>query len=428
VLSRNSAGYGAGAYGCAIEACGVSNNTASYHGGGAAYTAARDSAIGGNTATNDGGGLYGSVVSGCTISDNRALRDGGGARGCHLTNSVIRDNTATRDGGGAWGGTYAPSALAACTLAGNSVYGAGGGACGAALSSCLVTGNWAQIAGGGVHGGMANNSTVCGNWTYGDGGGLSGSTGNNSVVYYNAATGAGPNVWNTLCRRCCTVPDPAPAGAGNFTNAPGFVNYAAGNCLLTSTSPCVNVGDNAYATEPTDRDGNARIRASVVDVGAFESPYAVVVASAGPHGSISPSGRVVAVEFSSPSFVIAPDPGWVAIREVKVDGSSVGATNRYTFAAIATNHTIEALFMAYPGTNGYPITGLSPAPTQSVSLSWVATNGWRYTLQTTPRMVPAAWASVPPFTNMAGAGTLTITFPSGGATQAFYRLTAAESP
>jgi hypothetical protein len=59
-------------------------------------------------------------------------------------------------------------------------------------------------------------------------------------------------------------------GFGNFTSDPLLVNPSAGDFHLQSNSPCINAGDNVYASSPTDLDGNPRIVAATVDVGAYE--------------------------------------------------------------------------------------------------------------------------------------------------------------
>ena len=70
---------------------------------------------------------------------------------------------------------------------------------------------------------------------------------------------------------------------------------------------------------------------------------AIITATAGSNGSISPSG-VLGVRFGdSQTFYIYPDPNY-HIADVKVDGISVGAVSSYTFTNVSSNHTIEASF------------------------------------------------------------------------------------
>jgi hypothetical protein len=63
---------------------------------------------------------------------------------------------------------------------------------------------------------------------------------------------------------------PLPPGGGNFTNDPAFVNLPDGDLHLQSTSPCINSGNNDFISLATDLDGNPRIVAGAVDVGAYE--------------------------------------------------------------------------------------------------------------------------------------------------------------
>lgn len=54
------------------------------------------------------------------------------------------------------------------------------------------------------------------------------------------------------------------------TSEPVFVDLSGGNLRLQSYSPCINAGNNSYATNATDLDGNSRIVSVTVDIGAFE--------------------------------------------------------------------------------------------------------------------------------------------------------------
>jgi hypothetical protein len=97
------------------------------------------------------------------------------------------------------------------------------------------------------------------------GGGVHFSTANNCVIYYNTAS-HGPNSWSSTLNYCCT-PDP---GTGNITNEPGFLDPSGGNFHLQSNSPCINSGRNTYISSGTDLDGNPRVVAGTVDIGAYE--------------------------------------------------------------------------------------------------------------------------------------------------------------
>ena len=68
-----------------------------------------------------------------------------------------------------------------------------------------------------------------------------------------------------------------------------------------------------------------------------------ITASAGPNGSISPSGDVVVDYGSDQTFKITPDAGY-QVADVLVDKVSVGAVTSYTFTNVTENHTISASF------------------------------------------------------------------------------------
>lgn len=85
-----------------------------------------------------------------------------------------------------------------------------------------------------------------------------------------------------------------------------------------------------------------------------ERPVYTVKATAGSHGSITPSGNVDVLHGGSQTFTIAANSGY-AISNVKIDGASIGAVKSYTFENVTENHTIEVTFMK---ANGNPQTGV----------------------------------------------------------------------
>jgi hypothetical protein len=72
-----------------------------------------------------------------------------------------------------------------------------------------------------------------------------------------------------------------------------------------------------------------------------------ITSSAGPGGSISPSGTVSVSYGGSRSYTITPASGY-AVAGVTVNGVSVGAVTSYTFTNVTANQTIAASFTPLP--------------------------------------------------------------------------------
>jgi len=74
----------------------------------------------------------------------------------------------------------------------------------------------------------------------------------------------------------------------------------------------------------------------------FTNQY-TITASAGTHGTISPSGAVQVTCSTNQAFAITPDPNH-HVLDVLVDGLSVGSVTSYTFTNVSAAHTIVASF------------------------------------------------------------------------------------
>jgi hypothetical protein len=245
IISNNAANdFGGGIYGGVAANCTLIQNTAT-NGGGAAWGTLNNCLLVSNLAANLGGGSYSNTMNDCTISNNSALNGGGVTYGT-LNNCTITGNLATNHGGGIFTAT--------------SNY--------CIVNDSIITGNTASY-GGGVSGGILNNCSIIGNTAVNAGGGADDSQMrvNNCIVYYNNAP-AFANCYIGTFSYCCTTP--LVAGNGNISNAPAFVNLAGGDFHLQSNSACINSGNNAYATNSTDFDGDPRIAGETVDIGAYE--------------------------------------------------------------------------------------------------------------------------------------------------------------
>ena len=107
-----------------------------------------------------------------------------------------------------------------------------------------------------------------------------------------------------------------------------------------------------------------------------------LTASAGAHGSISPSGTTAVSSGNSQGYTITPDTGY-HVSDVIVDGKSMGAVSAYTFSNITSNHSISAVFEA----ETFVITASSNAngdisPGNSITVEYGASQSFTFTADT----------------------------------------------
>ena len=265
VLLGNTGRSSGGAFSGTLKNCLLVGNS-SDGGGGATYSTLIDCTLRRNSGGNGGGGALSSILINCTVAENSASR-GGGVSGSTLTNCVLKGNRAEGTWIGYYGGGAANSILYRCTLIGNSASDQGGGAFDCTLNSCLLIGNSAAYEGAAQ--GTLNNCSVVSNSASITGGGTIYGTLNNCIMYYNSAPVGANHSGEAILNYSCTSPLPTN-GVGNITNAPRFVDAAAGDYRLRADSPCINAGRNAYAPTCQDLDGNPRITGGTSDLGAYE--------------------------------------------------------------------------------------------------------------------------------------------------------------
>jgi hypothetical protein len=165
-------------------------------------------------------------------------------------------------------------------------------------------------------------------------GGMLGGTGAGATITdyatlatWQAGTGRDPN---TIAADPLYV---APAGSA----ATADLHIQTG---IFPVSPVANAG-TGLALLTNDFDGEAR--GAAPDIGADEFVNYQMTATAGPDGSISPSGSFLTNAGTDLTFTMTPADCYV-VSDVLVDGTSVGAVTTYTFTNIQADHTISVSF------------------------------------------------------------------------------------
>lgn len=148
----------------------------------------------------------------------------------------------------------------------------------------------------------------------------------------------------------------ASAGAGGSIDPSGAVQVTAGASQPFTITP--NTGYHILDVKVDGISQGAQSSYTFVNVRAdhtieasFERNRYTIQASAGPNGTISPSGAVTAYYGDNVTFTQTPNTGY-HIDHVYVDGGDVGPVATYTFYNVAADHTISVTFAI----NTYTIT------------------------------------------------------------------------
>lgn len=145
----------------------------------------------------------------------------------------------------------------------------------------------------------------------------------------------------------------ASAGPGGSISPEGAIPVSCGSSrtFLIAPSYCYRIVDvvvDGVSLGPLNyyQFTNVQANHSITASFAASGPY-TITASAGPHGTISPSGDVVVSCGASQTFTIVPE-ACAQIVDVVVDGVSQGVRASYTFTSVKADHSIVASFVAMP--------------------------------------------------------------------------------
>ena len=393
-------------------------------------------AISNSSAPDSGGGLYAydgeTTLVNCALTNNRALLDWDGYGGAvyvelgslSLDNCAISGNYAERDGGGVFS-FLSETTFVNCNVTNNSAGDFGGGAGvstyddydgGATFVNCLIAGNSAGISGGALelYGGNATlyNCAIADNTAEYGGGVLldanvvldayntiiaTNSAPERAVDVYFHSAYAVANAHNTLSSFSDWT-----SGANNLVydaSQPLFTNASTGDYTLASNSQALDRGDNQYVTTNVDLARSVRIAGGTVDLGAYELPQVVQLATPAPTVTAKSTTSITA------SWDAVPDAGgyrfiWkdqtaASYTVVLLDAattsyrfSGLDSDASYVWKVLALGDGVFYLNSEYCATRRDKPQQTLPAPTMTVvtaptslTLDWNAVpNAERYTV------------------------------------------------
>ena len=330
-----------------------------------------------------------------------------------LDGFTIKGAFGTQYGGGMYNDGASPT-FRNCIITNNQSYAGGGGIenyqssilCKPTFINCLITNN---IASSGVGAGMYNrmckplfvNTTIANNTSSGNGSAvynmLASPTFNNCIIWGNTggASSTSKQIYGdaTLIFSCYANETNDNGGIITSSNCitidPQMVNPSIGDCRIVGSSPCVDVGDDAYNSLTTDIRGSGFGRKVLktnaattgpIDMGAFEYKFGIdppcLNAST---GGVIGAAQTICSGGDPAAFTSTTPTGQSGSLDYKWQSSTIDATTEAGFSDISPNGTSET----YDPPTGLTVTTWYRRLAKATCASdWLATTAVKVTVRT----------------------------------------------
>jgi len=142
------------------------------------------------------------------------------------------------------------------------------------------------------------------------------------------------------------------SGVGGSIDPPGSSKVRNGDSITLNITPdtgyrILSITDNGVTVpNPTTAYTIDTVTGNHAVVVTFQKTYSIT-ATAGPNGTISPVGEVIVDSGADRNFSLTGNLGY-RVKDVLVDGTSVGAVTAYTFSNVSADHTISVTFETAP--------------------------------------------------------------------------------
>jgi len=179
-------------------------------------------------------------------------------------------------------------------------------------------------------------------------------------------------IWAFFAKDTFTITPTAGAGGALSPGTVQTVDYGTDSATFTVTpDPNYHIVDvlvDGASVGAVTSYKFTNVKANHTIAASFAIDTFTIVPTAGANGSITPDTTQTVAYGGSSAFAIAPAPGYF-IKDVLVDGVSVGAVNNYTFNNVTANHTLSASFdKVYTITPGATAGGsITPSTPQNVN-------------------------------------------------------------